>query len=209
MKVLLAWFLSAASFAWSQDVRPRLELEPRLNLNGGGFQKVSGSMTAGMGMEDTYLSWHVSGSYDATRKANDGTDNNAHGNIRSVGGSFFGRPSGGWLLGADGSYARLRTANYSKIGWGIGVGGGHDWMHATCPNCDGEGSVRLTVTYGLPLHGFDTEQGFTAHFTVPSPMETDRHVFFDVQSFVGWIKTSPHGGYTHDASSSLGLLFRF
>jgi hypothetical protein len=112
VKVLLAWFLSAASFAWSQDVRPRLELEPRLNLNGGGFQKVSGSMTAGMGMEDTYLSWHVSGSYDAARKANDGTDNNTHGNIRSVGGSFFGRPSGGWLFGADGSYASLRTKTF-------------------------------------------------------------------------------------------------
>src|SRR5208282_5227470 len=73
-----------------QDTRPRLEFEPRLNLNGGGFQPVSGSMTAGTGMEDDHLAWHVFGTYDAATKATYEVGNspstyaiisNPHGNI--------------------------------------------------------------------------------------------------------------------------------
>jgi hypothetical protein len=213
MKKLLLIFAVLVGAAVAQDSRPRLELEPRLNLNGGGFQLLSGSMTAGTGMEEEHFSWHVFGTYNAAKKAEhtDLKDNtNPHGNIRVIGGRLWGRTSGGWLFGTSGSYAQLRTTNYSKVGWGIGVGGGHDWMHATCPNCVGPPtSLRLTVEYGLPLHKVDAEQGFTANFYVPSPVETGRHVFFHVSSFAGWIKTSPNGHYGHDGSGSIGVLFRF
>jgi hypothetical protein len=203
----------------AQDKRPRLEFEPRLNLNGGGFQLVSGSMTAGTGMEDRHLAWHVFGTYDAATKATYETGNspstyavisNPHGNIRTVGGSLYGRTSGGWLFGTEGSYTQLRTTAYTKATWGIGVGGGHDWMHATCPTCS-EGSftsVRLTVEYGIPTHPGqpDTENGFTAEFTMPSPIETDRHVFFKVNAFGGWICDPKCGS---DGSASYGVMFRF
>ena len=68
--------------------------------------------------------------------------------------------------------------------------------------------MRLTVEYGLlPLPKADEEQGFTANFYVPSPIETNRHVFFNVTSFVGWINAGGH--LNHDATSKFGLLFRF
>jgi hypothetical protein len=203
----------------AQDKRPRLELEPRMNLNGGGFQLVSGSMTAGTGMEDDHLAWHVFGTYDAATKATYEIGNspstyavisNPHGNIRTVGGSIYGRTSGGWLFGTEGSYSQLRTTDYTKVGWDIGVGGGHDWMHARCPTCS-EGSftsLRLTVEYSIPTHPGrpDTDNGFTAEFTVPSPIETDRHVFFNVHAYSGWI-CDPKCGT--DGSASYGVLFRF
>ncbi len=202
-----------------QDRRPRLEFEPRLSLNGAGFQLVSGSMTAGAGMEDKHFAWHVYGTYDAATKATYETGNspstyavvtNPHGDIRSVGGSAWGRTSGGWLFGASSSYASLRTTDYDKISWGAEVGAGHDWMHATCPNCSGPPtSLRLTVQYGLPLDGWnkkDTENGFTADFYVPSPIETNRHIFFHATAFAGWV-CDPKCG--HDGSASDGVLFRF
>jgi hypothetical protein len=196
----------------AQDTRPRLELEPQLNLNGAGFQLVSGSMTAGAGMEENHFNWHVFGTYDAAKKDDWDSLNanlNPHGNVRSVGGSLWGRTSGGWLFGASGSYAQDRTTLYTKDSWGIGVGAGHDWMHATCPTCNpGEfATVRLTVEYALPTQkGNDVEHGFLANFWVPSPIETQRHFFFHVTGGAGWVCDPSCGAY---GSSSFGILFRF
>lgn len=203
------------------DDRPKLELEPRLNLNGGGFQLVSGSMTGGTGMETKHLVWHVYGTFDEARKTNDGDQPNPHGNIRSLGANLFGRTSGGWLFGTEGSYAQLRTTNYDKTGWGLAVGGGKDFMELHCPNCNGTTSLRLTMLYAIPaqctytqsLHctipKVDVEQGISARVMIPSPVETTRHVFFDVNTFAGWIRTTSTGPLTHDASTSIGVLFRF
>jgi hypothetical protein len=210
MRRLLSFSLALFSFsASSQDMRPRLELEPQLDLNGGGYQKVSGSISAGTGMEEKHLLWHVSGTYDAAKKAEwtplkDNT--NPHGNVRSVGAEVYGRTSGGWLFGASGGYAQLRTTNYNKHDWGLGIGLGKDFAHLTAPNAN-EGqstSLRATVEYGLPIHSTkDRESGFTMRMIVPSPSETQRRVFFDTQAFVGWINGST------DASTSLGLILRF
>lgn len=206
------------------DHRPRLELEPRLNLNGGGFQIVSGSMTGGFGMENLHTVWHVYGTYNAAKKYEytDLKDNtNPHGNVRSIGGQAFYRTTGGWLVGGYGSYASLHTTNYDKVGWNAGVGAGKDFT-GTCPNCVGPPtSMRLILLYGVPVHCYtqtnfhcfiptiDVEQGITAEYWVPSPSETRRHVFFNVNAFAGIIKISEHGHYTHDGGSSMGLLFRF
>ena len=193
------------------DTRPRLEFEPRFNLNGGGFQDTSGSMTGGFGMELEYLSWHAYGTYNAAAKADylDASTNlyvhNPHGNIRSAGGSLFGRTSSRWLFGIKGSYSSLRTTMFDKIGWGIDAGLGRDWMHATCPNCNqGEfASLRLIGSCGLPVHrGHDVEQGCGGDLYLPSPA-TGKHFVFHVTTFVGVV----NGG--HDASSSLGMMFRF
>lgn len=186
--------------AWAQDIRPRLELEPRLNLNGGGYQTVSGSMTGGLGMEDTHFLWHVSGTYDAARKTNDGTLDNPHGNARDLDAEVFGRSSNGWLFGAGGHFSQLRTTNYSKTGWFTEAGFGKDF----CPECDYHSfSGRLTFSYRLPVHKVNVEQGFDIHFLVPSPANTSRHIFFDEHVFAGWYKGN------HDANMSLGVLFRF
>lgn len=215
--LILALSFLLALAARAQDTRPRLELEPRINFNGGGFQAVSASMTAGAGMENKHFVWHVSGTYDAAAKADylDKSTNlyvhNPHGNIRSVGGNLFARTSSGWLFGTAGYYASLRTTDYSKSAWSVAAGIGHDWMHATCPTCKGETSLRLLVLYG-PLNSFtkpDIEHGFTADVTIPSPIETKRHVFFGVRAFAGWIKTSATGSYGHDAGASLGIRLRF
>jgi hypothetical protein len=214
VKTILA-VLALVVMVVAQDTRPRLELEPRLDLNGGGFQLVSGSMTGGIGMEDEHFLWHVSASYVAAKKATYCVDNcateivNPHGNTRSLDANLFGRTSGGWMVGTQGFYAQLRTTDYNKTGWGIGVGGGKDWASVGCPTCNGKTSLRLIVLYFLPIHTVDTDQGFTAIFTVPSPSESKRHVFFNVTASAGWIKTSPSSGYTHDGSSTMGLLFRF
>jgi len=202
-----------------------LELEPRLNLNGGGFQIVSGSMTGGLGMENEHTIWHIYGTYNAARKyeyTDFANDTNPHGNVRSLGLQAAYRTSSGWLLPfIQGSYASLRTTNYDKVGWGLGVGAGRDFM-ATCPNCAGPStSMRLVILYGIPVKCYtqsnfhcliptvDVEQGITAEYWVPSPTETQRHVFFNVNAFAGIIKTTEHGHYTHDGGSSMGLLFRF
>lgn len=216
MKKLLLVLVLIARAAFAQDHRPRLEFEPDFNLNGGGFQPVSVSIAAGTGMEMEHLSWHVRGTFDTARKVNDGTANNAHGNIRVLSAELFGR-TGHWLYGTSASYANLRTTNYEKNAWGVSVGGGHDWFHVSCPNCNkgSFSSMRLIVLYGLPIatirgqSNADIEQGFQARFTIPSPIETDRHVFFNMQTSAGWIRTSSNGHYGHDASSSFGVLFRF
>ena len=215
MKKLIGVVIVLSSMVFGQftsDTRPRLELLPRLNLNGGGFQPVSASMTGGTGMETQNLIWHVYGTYDAARKVEwtDLADNtNPHGNIRSVGGDLLGRTSKGWLFGVEGGYSQLRTTNYSKTRRGIGVGGGKDWASLTCPTCNDSTSLRLTLFYGLPINANpDTEQGFTAECTIPSPAESHRHVFFKVSAFAGWIDV-PGKGITHDGSSNMGLLFRF
>jgi len=200
--------------ALAQDDRPRLELEPRFNLNGGGFQAVSGSMSAGFGFEREHYNFHFDGTYNTARKADyvDPTTNltvyNPHGNIESVGGSIYGRTTGGYLLGCTGGYSRLRTTLFNKDGYGMGCGGGRDFYHVTCPMCNDYGSFRLTAEFGLvPLPGKpDQENGVTFHFTVPSPT-TGGHVFFDERSFVGWISTGGH--LHHDATTNIGFLFRF
>src|ERR1700676_742259 len=92
----------------AQDTRPRLELEPDINLNGGGFQIISGSLQGGLGMEETHAEFHFYGRYDAARKSEDTptqANSNPHGNVRTLGGSVFGRTSGGWLFGASGGYS--------------------------------------------------------------------------------------------------------
>lgn len=212
------------------DTRPRLELEPRLNLNGGGFQEVSGSMTGGFGMEREHFGWHVSGTYDAAKKKTyftpDGDVINPHGNIRSIGGQVCGRTTGGWLFCGSASYASLRTTNYDKVGRGVGLGVGYDFKHLRCPNCNDRGphTARLILTYGVPvtcnsfsLHcaiaAVDVEQGVKADWYVPGPLEPDWHGWkrpiFHVMAYAGIIKTSEHGAYTHDASASMGLMWRF
>jgi hypothetical protein len=214
----------------SYDTRPRLELEPRVNLNGAGFQLVSPSITGGAGMEMDRLTWHVYGTYDAAKKAEwtDASSNsNPHGDVRSVGGSVGYRFANGWLIIAQGSYASLHTTLFDKVGWGLGVGAGYDFHHLTCPNCNGSTSARLTLTYGLPLHcaettttvaalhctvpEYDVEQGAQANFTLPSPLEAGRPVwkpYFHAMAFAGVIKTGGQS-LTHDGSGSMGLLWRF
>lgn len=214
MKRLL--LLLFCGLAVAQDHRPRLELEPDFNLNGGGFQPVSVSMTGGTGMEMEHFIWHVRGTYDTARKVNDGTVNNNHGNVRILSSDLFGR-TGNWLYGTSAYYANLRTTNYTKNAWGVAVGGGHDWFHVSFPNSErgSFSSLRLIVLYGLPIatirgkSNADTENGFEARFTIPSPIETDRHVFFEESTSVGWIRTSSTGHYNSDASASFGVLFRF
>lgn len=207
------------------DSRPKLELEPQANFNGGGFNTFSGSMTGGFGMEDEHFSWHLSGTYDAAKKATYCIDeiaqciSNPHGNVRYITGSTFGR-SGTWLYGTECEFVSLRTTNYNKTSWDCDVGGGHDWMHVTNRYSDKVASMRLIVTYILPIKGFrridfkdlrllnkrDVENGFNFHFTLPSPIETGRHFFFDEHLFLGWI-CDPKCG--HDARLSMGVLFRF
>ncbi len=182
------------------DTRPRLELETRLNLNGGGFQVVSASMTGGLGMEQRHLSWHAYGTYNAARKTNDGTGPNPHGNIRSLGGELFYRTGSRWLFGGDYGYGSLRTTNYSKIGQGYDFGGGRDF------SVD-QTSMRLIVTYSLPS-GQYRQSGLNAHFMLPSPL-SGGHFFFDQRFWAGWLKAGPFGHYAHDASVSFGLLFRY
>lgn len=182
------------------DTRPRLEFEPRMNLNGGGFQNVSMSMSGGVGMEQRHLSWHFYGTYNAAKKTNDGTGSNPHGNIRSLGGELFYRTGSRWLLGGDYGYSQLRTTNYSKTGRGWDVGGGRDFAVS-------DQSMRLVVTYALPA-GEYSQQGLTFHYMLPSPMNGG-HVFFDERVWAGWLKTGRYGHYTHDASTTFGLLFRF
>lgn len=209
------------------DKRPRLELEPRANFFGGGFQPVSASMTAGVGMEGRFI-WHVYGTYIAARKLEhtDTADNtNPHGNIRSVGAQVGFRTDGGLLFLAQASYASLRTTNFDKVGVGAAVGMGKDFFNIHCPNCNNRGgSLRFTAMYALPLRcvtypsfhcnvpTVDVEQGAIFNVTIPSPIETNRPAYlpyFHVLSSVGIIKTSEHGAYTHDASAVTGLIWRF
>jgi hypothetical protein len=214
-KLLLALFLTTTLFA--QDHRPRLELEPDLNLNGGGFQPLSVSMAGGMGMENTHSNWHVRGIYDSARKVNDGTPGNRHGNIRVLSGDLCGRFKNAWLVCSYAAYANLRTTNYTKNAVSAAVGIGHDWFDVSCSNCNrgSFSSMRLVVLYGLPLDTIrgrsdaDKEHAIQARFTIPSPIETDRRVFFNMSTSGGWIRTSSTGHYGHDASSSFGVLFRF
>jgi hypothetical protein len=206
---------------FSSDYRPRLELEPRFNLNGGGFQSISASMTGGAGMETDHFAWHLSGTYNAARKVNDGDQPNPHGDIRSLGADIFGRTSGGWLFGLSGSYASLHTTNYDKVGWGLGIGGGKDFASITCPDCAGHSSMRLLVEYGIPTSCYyahelrcvvprvDVEQGVSVRVILPSPAEVHRHVFWDTTVFEGWIKTSQTGGYVTEATMTTGLMLRF
>jgi hypothetical protein len=182
------------------DTRPRLELETRLNLNGGGFQVVSASMTGGVGMEQRHLSWHAYGTYNAARKTNDGTGPNPHGNIRSLGGELFYRTGSRWLFGGEYGYGSLRTTNYSKIGRGYDFGGGRDFSVA-------QTSMRLIVTYALPSGAY-RQSGLNAHFMLPSPL-SGGHFFFDERFSAGWLKAGPFGHYAHDASVSFGLLVRY
>jgi hypothetical protein len=204
----------------AQDTRPKLELEPTFNLNGGGFQAVSTSISGGTGMETEHFIWHVSGTYRAARKTNDGDQPNPHGNSRSLGLSLFGRTTGSWLFGVEGSYDELRTTNYKKTGQSISTGIGKDW------NVRGY-TFRLIGSYVLPVKCYylqggahcslptiDVEQGINVHMTIPSPVQSGhaffgKYMFFDERTYAGWIKTSEHGSYTHDASTSMGMLFRF
>jgi hypothetical protein len=173
-------------------------------------------MTGGLGMEDDHFGWHVSGTYNAANKKSYFTDTqhvvNPHGNIRFLTASAFGRTTSAWLYGTECEYVSLRTTNYDKTSWDCAVGGGHDWMHVTRKGYHGPGevaSMRLIVTYKLPLQGWnklDTENGFNFHFTLPSPMDTRHHIFFDEHTFLGWI-CDPKCG--HDGSTSMGVLFRF
>jgi hypothetical protein len=172
-------------------------------------------------MEIEHFSWHLHGTYNAARKTNDGDQPNPHGDIRSLGADIFGRTSGGWLFGFSGSYASLHTTNYDKVGWGLGIGAGKDFGSITCPNCIGRSSMRVIFEYGIPtscyyerelrctLPQVDVEQGVTGRVLVPSPAESKRHVFFDVSSFVGWIKVCQTCGYGHDATTTMGLMLRF
>jgi len=197
------------SLAQAQDTRPKLELEPRLNLNGGGFQTVSGSMTGGVGFEGLHYIWHLSGTYDAAKKVEytDLKDNtNPHGNIESLQGRVWYETDGGWLFGCSGSYARLRTTLYRKEAFGSACGAGYDFFNVTCPNCSGNPtSVRFTAEYGLPVnHGPDEEHGFTFNFWVPSPAASDRRFFFHVLANAGWVS-----GHGHDGGAGFGVLMRF
>lgn len=234
LKCLAVLFLCSLQCCWAQvpvspleatyDRRPRLVVWPRLNLNGGGFQPVSFSGTIGTGMEMRHLVWEVSGTYNAAKKVEwtDLKDNiNPHGNVRSASVSLFYRTDGGWLFGAQGYYAQLRTTLFRKIGEGISVGVGKDFM-GSCPNCFGPPvSMRFKVMYSLPVHCYtqnnfhcviptvDVEQGAAFEYTVPCPCETQRHVFWKVTANVSIIKTSEHGSYTHDGGAAMGPIFRF
>lgn len=208
MKILkLLFAVLLAGLCHAQDTRPKLELEPRINLNGGGYQLVSGSMSAGVGLERTHFNFHVAGTYDAARKIEwtpikDNT--NPHGNVESLSASVFGRTTGGYLVGCSGGYGRARTTLFTKTGYGVDCGGGRDFMHISCPMCRDYGSIRLTAEFGIfPLPGkADQEDGFTINLFAPSPA-AGGHFFFHVRSFVGWISGK------HDASTNIGLLMRF
>lgn len=235
MKLVVVMLLYVCQFCIAQtplpavvpvfDHRPRLEFGPRLNLNGGSFQPVSASMSAGFGMENQHFIWRIIGTYNAAKKYEytDLKDNtNPHGNIRSISTMIAYRTTGGWLLPViRSSYAQLRTTNYNKVGWSAAIGIGKDFT-ATCPNCNsGPVSMRLEVLYSIPVHCYtetnfhcliptvDVEQAIVAHYTVPSPSETQRHVFWEVAASAGFIKTSEHGHFTHDGGAWMGPLFRF
>jgi hypothetical protein len=169
----------------------------------------------------TNFIWHVSGTYNAARKVNDGDQPNPHGDIRSLGADVFGRTTDGWLFGISGSYASLHTTNYDKVGWGLGIGGGKDFARISCPDCDTHTSMRVVVEYGIPTSCYyqhelrcviptvDVEQGVSVRVILPSPAESHRHLFWDTATYIGWVKTSQTGSYTVDGTMTSGLLFRF
>jgi len=190
----------------AQDTRPKLELSPQVDFNGGSFQPVSGSMTGGLGMEDRFL-WHVSGTYRAAKKAtycNDVAGTcvvNPHGDSRTLEAQVGYRSGGGWLAIAGGSFTSLHTTLYDKTGSEMTFGGGKDLMHDTW-------SARLTAEYviPLPLGHTNVEHGFKVHFTMPSESATDHWIFFDETFFAGWV-CDPKCG--RDASLTMGPKFRF
>lgn len=200
------------------DRRPKLEFEPDLNLNGGGFQPVSGSITGGFGMQREHLAWDIHGTYDTARKVNDGTKNNSHGNVRVLSADLCGRTTSKWLYCGYAAYANLRTTNYEKNAVSAAVGAGYDFEHVSCPNCTrgSFSSMRLIVLYGLPLDTIrgksdaDKEHAIKATFTIPSPLETNRHIFFVTQAEGGWVRNNGlHSHYQTDGGASFGLLFRY
>jgi len=184
------------------DRFPHAYLMPALSLNGGGFQASSASITGGVMYELPYISLETRGTYNAARKVFDGTGDNPHGHVRSVGAKAFIRLPNLWLIGADYGYGALSTTNYNKTSGGWSYGGGRDLILS-------DTSMRLTALYSPP-HGpenspsaGDRSQGLTVTFILPSPITKHRVYFYEVVS----------GSRFRDGQSSggmhMGLLFKF
>jgi hypothetical protein len=200
---------------WFQfDRRPRLVLEPSFNLNGGGFQPVSTSISGGLGLESKYLILEGLAGYHPVRKVNDGTGDNPKGHIRSLDASAYYRLPNYWFFGTSGGWGKLSTTNYSKQMWSMNFGAGTDVLTK-------DTSFRLSASYAPPEFDYrNGSQGATFQFIIPSPLEQG-HVMFFEDVYVGHLHdtiTDPndrtltelqtsHGHFT--ASCSFKLLLRF
>jgi hypothetical protein len=200
---------------WFQfDSRPRFVLEPSFNLNGGGFQPVSTSISGGLGLESKHLILEGLAGYHPVRKDSDGTGDNPKGHIRSLNARAYYRLPNYWFFGTSGGWGKLSTTNYSKQTWSMNFGAGTDVLTK-------DTSFRLSASYAPPE--FDQRngsQGVTFQFVIPSPLEQG-HVMFFEDLYVGHLHdtiTDPndrtltelqesHGHFT--ASCSFKLLLRF
>jgi hypothetical protein len=185
------------------DRFPHPYLMPSLNLNGGGFQAASGSMTGGVMYELPFLSIDAHGTYNAARKVFDGTGDNPHGNVRSLNGSVFVRlPNRLWMVGGNYGYGVLATTNYHKASGGWGVGAGRDFLLS-------DTSFRLTATYSPPQgpehspSAGDRAQGLTMTFMLPSPITNHRVYFYQLVSASRYRDGGTSGGM------HMGVLVRF
>lgn len=196
------------------DRRPKLVLEPSLNLNGGGFQPVSTSISGGLGLESKHLILEGLAGYHPVGKDNDGTGDNPKGHIRSLDASAYYRLPNYWFFGTSGGLGKLSTTNYSKQMWSMNFGAGADVLKE-------DWSFRLSASYAPPEFDHrNGSQGVTFQFIIPSPLEQG-HVMFFENVYVGHLHdtiTDPndrtltelqksHGQFT--ASCSFKLLLRF
>ncbi|HYU47338.1 MAG TPA: hypothetical protein VEK84_14300 [Terriglobales bacterium] len=200
---------------WFQfDRRPRLVLEPSLNLNGGGFQPVSTSISGGLSLESKDVILEGLAGYHPVGKVNDGTGDNPKGHIKSLDASAYYRLPNYWFFGTSGGWGKLSTTNYSKQMWSMNFGAGTDMLTQ-------DTSFRLSASYAPPAFDYrNGSQGVTFQFIIPSPLEQG-HVMFFEDLYVGHLHdtiTDPndrtltelqksHGHFT--ASCSFKLLLRF
>jgi hypothetical protein len=196
------------------DRRPKLVLEPSFNLNGGGFQPVSTSISGGIGLESKHLILEGLAGYHPVGKDNDGTGDNPKGHIRSLDASAYYRLSNYWFFGTSGGWGKLSTTNYSKQMWSMNFGAGADVLKE-------DWTFRLSASYAPPEFDYrNGSQGVTFQFIIPSPLEQGHVMFFETV-YVGHLHdtiTDPndrtlteleksHGHFT--ASCSFKLLLRF
>ncbi|MBZ5667163.1 MAG: hypothetical protein LAO30_21490 [Acidobacteriia bacterium] len=196
------------------DRRPRLIIFPQLNLNNSGFAPVSEAITGGVGIESRHLILQARARYDNAHKDNDGTEDNRKGRVRELSSDVYYRLPNYWFFGTSGGWYQLSTTNYSVQSWGMGFGGGTDFIR-------NEASFRLSGTYTPPYFDHrNGSQGFSVEFVDPSPL-AQKHIMFVVSSSIGWFHTTitdpTDPGLTAlqksqkhiSGSAQYGILFRF